>query len=321
MRLPPLEASLAISTGPSSDWFWLEWWLRYLLILTFAEVYSFAMVFVGPPPRWFYVAVAFWVSLSSFWMCFRLWRLHRQVKGFGAISSRRTVVHYPPGFAGVEALPEFLQICEFERDELSQLFGVSFRRRLHVFLLPTPAPAPNDLKTTYSKEMGGRAWPGANAVFLSVSTMDRATVRHELGHLFSLRWNPSAAPIMAEGLSTWLRETDRGRTVDEAACRLFLGPRPDLKKLLDRKYFFSSAHQRGCTILAGSFTGFLIRRHGWDRYRTFYRKSWPVRFESRFQKFFGLSLKDAEQRWIVEVLTMVSLNQRLEADRLFNEFA
>ena len=171
--------------------------------------------------------------------------------------------------------------------------------------------------------MGGTVWTiGANAVFLTANNVNRATLRHEMGHLFSLRWNSSAPPIMAEGLSTWLQETDRGRAIDAAACQICLSARPDLKKFLDRKFFFAESHQYNCYVLSGSFTSFLIRRYGWDRYRTVLpeRRGRP-RFESRFRKFFGLSLREAERRWLAEVLAMATLNQRLLDDRLFNEFA
>jgi hypothetical protein len=171
----------------------------------------------------------------------------------------------------------------------------------------------------FGKPMGGTVRMGA--IFLAANTMNRATLRHELGHLFSLRWNGAAPPIMAEGLSTWLQATDRGRTIDAAACPICLLARPELKKLLDRKYFFDEAHQHNCYVLAGSLTSFLIRRHDWDRYRRFNRKTWPRRFGSRFQKVFGLSLMEAERRWLAEVLAMATLNQRLLDDRLFNEFA
>jgi hypothetical protein len=271
-------------------------------------------VFVGPPPRSFYLILGCLVLLSMSRLYYWLWRVRRRVGDYRTLASRRVVLHFPEGLAVAAALPGFLQLCEAERDELEQRFGPRLWRRLHVFVVP----ALSDLEGIFGKRMGGTVWMGA--IFLAADTMNRRTLRHELGHVFSLRCNPAAPPIMAEGLSTWLQEDDEGRMVDSETCRICLSSIPDLEKLLDRRYFFAESHQHNCYVLSGSFTGFLIRRHGWDRYLQFYRKTEPTRFESRFRKFFGFSLMEAQRRWLDEILAMASLNQRLLDDRLFNEF-
>jgi hypothetical protein len=53
----------------------------------------------------------------------------------------------------------------------------------------------------------------------------------------------------------------------------------------------------------GSFTGFLIRRFGWDAYRRFYRAALPnERFDYTFRSHFGLDLEEAEVQWRGELL-------------------
>jgi hypothetical protein len=52
-----------------------------------------------------------------------------------------------------------------------------------------------------------------------------------------------------------------------------------------------------CYLLAGSFTGFLIRHCGWERYRRFYREAKASDFRETFKKCMGLSLEVAESRW------------------------
>jgi hypothetical protein len=64
-------------------------------------------------------------------------------------------------------------------------------------------------------------------------------------------------------------------------------------------------------LLAGSFTGYLIRRFGWDRYRKLYRRCDGVRFRAKFQKYIGVSLEQAEWRWRNELIVMPILNNRL----------
>jgi hypothetical protein len=313
MRLISTHANYNILSGRYPGGFWLACWLRVLLL----PIYVWMMAIFSPAPRALFLALAGLVSLIWALMCPRLWRIQRRMRGYRTLASRRTVLHHPPGFAGVDDLPGFLQLCEGERDDLAQLFGFPLRRRLHVFIVPTP----RDIEALFGRPFGGTVWPGANAVLLTAENLNRVMLRHELGHLFSIRWNPAAPPIMAEGLSTWLEAADRGRTLDAAACEFRLLSRPDLKKLLDPRYFYAESHRYGCYTFAGSFTGFLIRRHGWDRYLRFYRKTKATRFESRFRKFFGLSLMEAQQRWLDEILAMASLNQRFLDDGLFNEFA
>jgi hypothetical protein len=310
MSLLPSDASLAIPDGRSHGHYWLKLWLGLLII----PIYSFTVVLIAAPSTFIFACTSLTVALWSR-LYYEIWRVRRHVKDYRTLPGLRVVLHVPEGFLGVDSLPEFLRLCEAERDEVAGLFGVRPRRRLHVFVVPTP----KDLERIFGKPMGGTVWMGA--IFLAADTMNQRTLRHELGHVFSHRWNAAAPPIMAEGLSTWLQEDDEGKMVDSETCRICLLTSPDLKKLLDRNYFFSESRQRSCYVLAGSFTGFLIRRHGWDRYRRFYRKTRARRFESRFRKFFGLSLMEAQRRWLDEILAMASLNQRLLDDRLFNEFA
>lgn len=311
MSLLPSGASLAIPEGRSPVGFWLECWSRALIF----PICVWIMAASSSPPRAPYLALAGLVSLFWFSTSRWLWRVQLRLRDYRALAGRRTVVHYPPGFSEVDALPEFLRRCEAERDDLTELFGFSLRRRWHVFVVPTRW----DIAALFGRPFGGTVWVHANAVLLTPENLNRGMLRHELGHLFSARWNPAAPPILSEGLSTWL-EGDCGRMVDDEVCRIRLWSRPDLEKLLDREFFYSASHRYVCYTLAGSFTGFLIRRYGWDRYLDFYRKSRPTRFELGFRKYFGLSLMEAQRRWLAEILSMSSLNRRLRDDRLFNEF-
>ena len=153
---------------------------------------------------------------------------------------------------------------------------------------------------------------------LTPDNLNRVMLRHA-GHLFSATVEPGRAadPVgRAVNLAGDRARQDRERGGLPAFHELCTR----VRKLLDGRYFYSESTQYYCYTLAGSFTGFLIRRHGWERYRQFYRKTRPKGFESRFREFFGLSLIEAERSWHGEVLAMASLNQRLRDDRLFNEF-
>jgi hypothetical protein len=102
-------------------------------------------------------------------------------------------------------------------------------------------------------------------------------------------------------------------------------------QLLYPRNFCSGASPYSCYLLAGGFTGFLIRRFGWDRYGAFYRRAIGIRFRSRFEKHFGMTLETAWQGWCDETGTttlsrpldaeaLATLKRRLQADSLFNPF-
>jgi hypothetical protein len=123
---------------------------------------------------------------------------------------------------------------------------------------------------------------------------------HELTHLFAIRLNPWAPPLLSEGLATWLQGTYGGYAIDDLAAAWLRQETVRLRPLLDPTGFFAASW--GYTV-AASFSGFLIRRSGWDTYRRFYRQELGAgRFDARFTEYFGLSLEEAEEQWRCKLL-------------------
>jgi len=137
-------------------------------------------------------------------------------------------------------------------------------------------------------------------------------MRHELAHLFAFRRSASTPPLLSEGLAVWLQETDFGQPIHFAALPLLLLGTLPLPKLLRAKFFFDETHRQSCYILAGSFTGFLIHRYGWDRSRELYRSCNGYRFTAKFQRCFGISLKTAARLWRNEVMVKPILILKFE---------
>jgi hypothetical protein len=168
-----------------------------------------------------------------------------------------------------------------------------------------------DISAIFGFQYGALAICQANAIILSKENCAAETVRHELAHLFSNRWNPRAPTLLSEGLSVYLQQTIWWQPMDAAALPLLRQGGPKLSLLLESKFFFFEPQRWTCYILAGSFTGFLIRRFGWDRYRKLYRRCRNIRFRATFQKCIGISLDKAEWQWRNEVMIMAILNRRL----------
>ena len=95
----------------------------------------------------------------------------------------------------------------------------------------------------------------------------------------------------------WCQQTQGGQLIDDLATLLVYAMNFNLNHLLNPRFFFSDIHRHSCYLLAGSFTGFLIRRYGWNAYCSFYRNCDSVFLLLQFKQRFGVSLEQAEQEW------------------------
>jgi hypothetical protein len=220
-------------------------------------------------------------------------------------SGRRVVLRYAPQLHGRADIEEILDLAERTLSQLEGRFGrVSQPRRrlwlgrplgrgrVYVYLFPS------DISVCVTFGAGGFAAAALSAVVVPFEGMPLGEVlRHELTHLLSAGWNAWAPPLLQEGLATWMQGTVQGRAIDWAAAEP-LGEGRRLRPLLDRRFFFDQENRWPSYLLAGSFTGFLIGRFGWDAYERFYREQAGARqFDARFKKHFGMTLEQAEALW------------------------
>jgi hypothetical protein len=241
------------------------------------------------------------------WRSRWLWRFTRQVRRFRTAREGRIVLHYAPDLYAKWNMPTLLQRCQEELDRLTDRFGSSLRGRVVVFLFASS----KDIAKIFGPHYGGTALSFANAIVIANDTNIQESMRHEFVHLFSARWNALAPPLLSEGLSVWLQETAWGQPIDKVA-RPFLGNRSlKLPLLMKPGFFFAEPQRQACYVLAGSFTGFLIRRYGWQPYRKLFRLGDGIRFRAKFEKCFGVALEKAEWQWRNEVIAMEVLNCRL----------
>jgi hypothetical protein len=243
-----------------------------------------------------------------------LWRFVGRTRRFLTASSGRIVLRYAPEVRDLIDPREVLSRAEKALAELEGKFGpltrfwhgptigpILFRRRVHVYLFATGA----EVQAVFGQRYGGIALTWLHAVVFPMEwrLLDE-WLRHELGHLFSDRWNPWAPPLFQEGLSVWLQGTEQGHTVDENAAMLLWQQTYRLRPLLDRKFFFRETEHWTWYVLAGSFSGFLIARFGWDAYERFYRDLGRGRnFDTKFRTHFGLTLEEAEDCWREKLLS------------------
>jgi hypothetical protein len=259
-------------------------------------------------------AYARWDASGEWRPNLSLWRVSRRVMGFRTLTSARVSLLFPAGLDEAIELQEIIRWSEEDLDDLSQRFGTRLPRRLTVVLMSSH----RDLTADFGRPMGGTALMPANAVILAVDCPLKEGLRHELVHLFAFRWSTCAPHLVQEGLAVWLQGTtpDQSDTAEDIGSVLAFDTDP--LPMLDAKYFFAPDQIHATYVLAGRFTGFLIRRFGWDRYRRFYSKANRSTFRSAFLRHFGMSFEAAWRHCHDESLAMASLNRRLQGDSLFN---
>src|SRR5262249_44512237 len=193
-----------------------------------------------------------------------------------------------------------LERCQAELDDLMQQFrSPRHRRRVLVYLFARGC----DIERALGRPSTGGALTIANAIVIADDAPHlQETIRHELMHLFSARWNANAPPLLSEGVCVWVSQTVGGRDID-AAARLMVRTRtPKMEQPFQARFFYSPAHRHCCYVLAGSFPGFLVRRFGWKPYRKLYRLCDGFTFRGKFKHCFGVSLEEAEGMWREEIL-------------------
>ena len=266
----------------------------------FAVVIAGLLMLAEVPPAW-----SVGMSLVCFALpCYRygclLGGFVRATWRFRTAASRFIVLRYAPDLDGRIDLEYGLKRGNEDLANLSQTFGFSLRRCPVVYLFPTAQGVSNIFKYP----SGGFALVGGDAIVVNT---DRASdgaldevILHEMAHLFSARLAKLEPPLKSEGLATWLMNSIDGKPIDfHALATLLAGSYIFLTWLAKTARFYQIDTSY---ILAGSFTGYLIRHFGWDRYCDFFRRATSKNFEQSFAQVFGLSLMRAERQWREDLL-------------------
>jgi hypothetical protein len=220
-----------------------------------------------------------------------------RTRRFHTEANDRFFVRYNPASVRKASLPGFFELCESERQDLAARFGFDISGRVLVYLFAFSS----EIGEIFGKEYVGLAfWPG-NTIVVPEDRV-KEVLRHELAHLFAAKWSPWTAPLLQEGLATHLQGKVDGRGVDFRAFPHSLSRELRMRKLLQESFFFGRPETEACYVLAGSFTGFLIRRWGWEMYGTYYRKANRRNYHQLFVKCFGITLVQAEWQWRDELM-------------------
>jgi hypothetical protein len=246
---------------------------------------------------------------------FSLWRLGSRTRGFLLASNWRFVLRYDPRLKGeVDPAEVLRQADEALEDVRVTLFGPEGRDPRSLFATPSLQPAqvtvflfrtPEEYREVFGEEVGACALPLLHAVAAASSGYPLAeALRHQLTHLFTCRpWNRSTPPLLSEGLPTWLQQTWDKSPVDRLAAASIARGQGELRPLLNRREFFHAGQEANSYAMAGSFSGYLLRRFGREAYLRFYNEMYDGRrFDAKFVSNFGQTFEEAELAWRQEVV-------------------
>jgi hypothetical protein len=234
------------------------------------------------------------------WQLRLLWR----VRNFQTVRAGRIVLHFDPEVRAVCSPNHVLQQCQAYLEQLGLTFGFAIRRRTAVYLFATC----EEIGTIIGNAVGGYALFGPNALFIGCDDSLNEAIPHELTHLFASRWSWNAPPLLTEGLATWLQKTWGTYEIDTCANRALNEVDLSLPQLLKQKLFYEIRHRHCRYAVAGSFTGFLIRRYGWDQYRKLYRSCNGGKFRPKIEKRYGKTLEQLEKEWRFDLVLRTMLD-------------
>ncbi len=297
----PIEWSLPLVSFLSSYWFGrlvecLVWFMLPPFNLLGSYPFgrhphdTFSVVVIDLVMPWLVIGLGFWFlgdRKRGNWE----WPLTRRVLCYRAVRGRRVSVLFEPGLARIVEIEGLLWWAEADLEDLASRFGAPIRR-VTVILVPSHRGIGADLGIS----AGGIALCFVNAVVLSAdfeSANLRQVLRHELVHLVAHALNPDAHHLLGEGLAVWLGMLEPEQREPSDGHPGLEGIEVDLASILDSAHFSHEDHWRHCYWLTGVFTGYLIERFGWERYRRCYRRASPRALRKILQKEFGVILEDA----------------------------
>jgi hypothetical protein len=253
-----------------------------------------------------YLLVPGWVYVLGFllWSSRTYGRVMWRVRRFRWLRGGTIELCYAPELEGWVELYLFLRHAERELRRLEEWFGFKLRRPPAIFLFECC----NDLGKIFGRPIGGCALSGATSIVIAHDSTPES-MTHEFAHLFAGKWNREAAPLLTEGIAVWLQRTESGRPIDELVRSYLYRWEPLLPQLLRGRALYAEQGIYPNYLIAGSFTGFLLRRFGRDRYERLYRLPHQKYFADSFEACFGVTIEEAEREWRQGVMANETLYQ------------
>lgn len=231
-------------------------------------------------------------------------RFSLSTRGFKVRTGDKVQVRYSCRLDSILNINEYIATCEKILTESCQAFGLSLRRRLIVFLFDRVS----EVNRFFQTPRQGSALTGGDAILVAADSRRHnleGLTRHEITHLLAWYVNGAALEFNNEGLAVWLEKVVDNKPVDfYALAQTILRERSPLLNLHEASYFYGTDGFSYDFAIAGSFTGFLIRRFGWTEYLRYFQQAVSRNYSAVFQQIFGMTLTEAEIDWHRELHSM-----------------
>ncbi len=231
-------------------------------------------------------------------------RLVARAWSFASTSGASVRLHYARELRPEVEQRRVLETCEQDLVEVASLFGFSLRGRLVVYLFASR----EDVSHICGRNCHGAALMETGAVLISLPEKWPELFRHEVAHLLSRRLGRLEPALKSEGLAVWAAALGEQSYLDQWAVLVHLFEKASLLAMVDDLYFRDLARETPCYQIAGSFTGYLIRRYGWQAYVQFYRRAGRKNFHKAFERAFGVTFAEAEGCWRLGLPTLESFS-------------
>ena len=225
---------------------------------------------------------------------YRLWH-HEEASG------RHVELWFARELKGKIEPQEHLQCWDSVVEELAIVLDYQLPFRPIILLVPTNS----ELEGVLGVGIPAVAFSRIHTIAVSLEAvalgvLSEELMRHELAHLFTANWGSTAPPFKGEGLATWLQESNSADLIDlHALAHLLEEPSGSLQALCNPAVF--RAQRSRNYLLSGSFTGFLVKSHGWPAYRSWYGQATSRNCAASFQQHFAIDLETAERAWREEL--------------------
>ena len=229
-------------------------------------------------------------------------RLFNYARKCLTIRRARFSVHFPRELSDRVEREKVLDACQYDLDVLMKWFGVAPRKRIAVYLFAEE----EEIGRIFGSWYGGVAHPRFHFILVPISKWFRGILRHELGHICSLRLGPMAPHLKSEGLAVFF-QCDGPPILSDVARRV---ARPGcLAALLKPRLFRDAATWRASYEIAGHFTDFLIQRFGKADYcASITRRRISSISGAVFERVFQIPLEQAEADWLQTIPNEMSPN-------------
>ncbi len=217
----------------------------------------------------------------------------------GELETEHFIIHYPQEL-NTKLVKAIAIYHEYDYSELKKFFGFDYPGKINSYLFRDN----EQKKKLFGTAAADVAKPWLNCAFITYSDFD-ATLKHELAHCYSSQFGSGILkvaawlnPYLIEGVAVAADPVYDDNNINFMASLAYNnGFKPDLNNFFNGLSFYTEASSSSY-IYAGSFTSFLIKTYGINKFEQFYkdgifRNTYKTQLSEVLRKYYS-TLSDSE---------------------------